>query len=139
MKIGDIERWEGIAEEIVPELVQLIDLITEAISPSGAKWDLKKTPRKEQVERYRNELKGNVDAWFKMINDEAAEIQQELAGLDPKLVASAHPYHIAEARIFNYAYKMEKMLHQEIEAAVQAAGKDVAAPTYPPVSPEMMQ
>lgn len=132
MKVGDIERWEGIAEEIVPELVELIDLITEAISPSGAKWDLEKLPKNRQVEKYRSEIRGNVDAWIQMINDEAAQIQQELSGLDPKLIASVHPYNIAEARIFNYSYKMEKMLHEQIEKTVEGLRKSDAGPSYKP-------
>lgn len=130
MKVGDIERWEALADEIVPELVELVDLITEAISPSGAKWDLKKVSKEKQVEKYRNEMKGNVDYWMQLISDEAAEIQSELQGLDPKLVASVHPYQIAEARIFDYAFKLEKMLHEQIEKTVKSAEN---APHYEPV------
>lgn len=133
MKVGDIERWESLAEEIVPEMVELVDLITEAISPSGAKWDMKKIPKEKQLEKYRMEMKGNVEYWVNLINQEAADIQADLQGLDPKLIASVHPYHIAEARIFDYAFKMEKMLHEQIEKTVSLAQDGEDGPHYEPV------
>lgn len=132
-RFGDIENWEALVDELVPELVADVELIVEAISPNGARWGMEKRTEHEQLMDYLENLRGNPDAWLNWIRTRVQGIQESLAGVDPKLALSAHPYNIAEARAFAYSAKMERLWKKEIEAAHEAADSEVAEPTAPPV------
>lgn len=130
---GDLERWEALVDDLVPELTELVDLIAEAISPNGARWGMEKKSEHDQLYDYLENLRGNPDAWLNWIRTRVQAIQESLSGVDPKLAMSAHPYSIAEAHAYAYSAKMERLWKKEVEAATEAAEKEVAEPTTPPV------
>ena len=132
-RYGDIENWEALVDELVPELVADVELIAEAISPNGARWGMEKRTEHEQLMDYMENLRGNTDAWLNWIRTRVQGIQESLAGVDPKLALSAHPYSIAEAHAFAYSARMEKLWKKEVEAAIEAADEDTAEPVTPPV------
>jgi hypothetical protein len=132
-KAGDIEYWDALVAELVPELTQLVGIIADAISPNGARWGLEKKPLHDQLMEYMGNLRGNPDAWMNWIRTRVKAIEDTLQGIDPKLVTGVHPYSIAEAHAYAYSVKMERLWKKEIEAATEAAGKEVAEPTTPPV------
>jgi len=128
---GDIENWQALVDELVPELADLVELIAEAISPNGERWGMEKKTEHEMMADYMENLRGNQDAWLNWIRQRVQGIQESLTGIDQKLALSVHPYNIAEAHAFAYSAKMERLWKKEIEAAVKAAPKEVATPTAP--------
>lgn len=130
---GDIDNWEALVEELVPELVELVELMVEAISPNGARWGLEKKTEHEQMMDYMENLRGNVDAWLNWIRTRVLAIQDALKGIDPQMALKAHPFHVAEAHAYAYSIKMENLWKKEVAAAQKAAEKETASPVTPPV------
>lgn len=130
---GDIENWDAVAHELVKELADLVYLIRDMISPNGERWGMEKRSEHDQLMDYMENLHGNPDAWLNWIRTRVQALQESLSGVNPKLAMSAHPYNIAEAHAYAYSAKMERLWKKEIEAAVEAAGQEVAEPTTPPV------
>jgi len=131
---GDIENWQALVDELVPELADLVELIAEAISPNGERWGMEKKTEHEMMMDYMENLRGNQDAWLNWIRQRVQGIQESLTGIDQKLALSVHPYNIAEAHAFAYSAKMERLWKKEIEAAVKAAPRESPAV---PMSPQL--
>lgn len=106
---------EGVIDDIVQDLANDIEFITDTLMPDGKKFRQDKMSDDEALDRYlQSGLHDNPQAAAEWIRNGVMAITNKLQqyGVPPEMWAAAHPYDIVQAAGFKFSYKMETLLRE---------------------------
>lgn len=118
-----IDTLEQVIETVSDYAVQAVVDVTAALAPDGRGFGQVPETEEAQIEAYMK-LRGDPMAWGDFIFSAAQEIEQKLAesAVSPDLIASVHPFDIAQKYAIQYSADMEKKLskaHGVLQGAIQ--------------------
>lgn len=106
---------EEIIDDIVQDLANDIEFITDSFMPDGKKFRQEPKSDDEALDEYlKMGLHDNQAAAENFIRMNVVKLTGKLAsyGIPPEMWPSAHPYDIAVAAAFKLSYKMEQLLKE---------------------------
>lgn len=106
---------EDIIDDIVQDLANDIEFITDTLMPDGKKFRQDKMSDDEALDKYlASGLHDNPQAAADWIRNGIMAITSKLQqyGVPPEMWAAAHPYNIVQAAGYKFSYKMENLLRE---------------------------
>lgn len=113
---------ESAIRDIVKDLADDIEYVTDTFMPDGKKFRQDKLTDDEALDKYLEAgLHDNPEAASNFIRQNVMKITGKLAqyGIPQELWASAHPYDIAQAAALKFSYKMENLLREREDKTAQ--------------------
>lgn len=119
-----IDTLEMVIETVSDYAVSAIVDVTAALAPDGRGFGQELQSEEAQIEDYMK-LRGDALAWGDFIFSTAQQIEQKLAesAVSPDLIASVHPFDIAQKYAIQYSADMERKLtraHGLLQDSIQA-------------------
>ena len=120
-----VRQMEDLTEQVAEWVVEMIDLVFEAICPDGRPFGMERQTQAEQLETYVTNLRGNPQGWVNWVTERVNQVFTHLADLPPEMQASVHPWDIVERAALEYSARMEA-LYQKLVAPAGMLGMPTA-------------
>lgn len=116
-----IDFLEDVIVDISEWAASYVEMVVNALAPDGRVFGMKKLTEREELALYREQLRGNPEAWSAWVEERVQSIKKLLSesGLGEDVFRATHPYDVVERFALKYSYRMERLIREYDEGAIK--------------------
>lgn len=116
-----VDFLEDVIADLSAWAVDYIDTVINAIAPDGRVFGMEKLSEKEELMLYRNQLRGNKEAWDAWRDERVNNVKELIAksGLGEDVIRAVHPFDLVERYALKFSYRMERLMQEYDNKALE--------------------